>query len=291
MTTVAAAQPIINIRPQKLWQVVNFRELWQARELLTLLIKRDIKTRYKQTLLGPLWIVIMPILSSGIFSLVFGVLAGMSSGDVPLPIYIYTGMLLWNLFSKSMTSAASSLHSNQAIITKVYFPRSILPLAMATGNLIDFALGSLVLILLIIGAGITPGWGFVLAPLFVAYALIAGVAMGLWLSALSIRFRDVRYAAGFFAQILMWTTPVVYVATPVFDNASIPDAIRPIFEFLYQMNPIYAMVEGIRWSVLGYENVRFDTAPITAGAVLTLAVLAGAMFVFRQAEDTVADIV
>lgn len=287
----APAPPTIRIRPPKPWQPIDFVGIWQARELLGLFIMRDLKTRYKQTLLGPLWIIIMPLLSSGLFSLVFGILAGMSSGDVPLPIYIYTGMLTWNLFSRSMSMAAGSLHANQALITKVYFPRMIVPMAAGAANLIDFALGCGVLAVLMIASGIVPGVEILLAPLVIAYALVCGITLGLWLSALSVRFRDVRYAAGFLTQILMWAAPVAYVAAPVFDNDAIPQAIRPGFEFLYQMNPIYLMVEGTRFTVLGYDDARIDPLPALAGAGVMAVLLLGALLVFRKAEDTVADVV
>lgn len=282
-------EPYLTIQPPSGWSAINLLEVWRYRELVWFFTLRDVKKRYKQTLLGPLWIIVVPLLSSGLFSLIFGALAGLPSAGIPYPVFVFAGMLVWNLFSKAFSASSTSLMSNQRLITKVYFPRMIIPISASVGGLLDFILGFGVLIVLMLMTGLTPTWAVLTIPLFMFLTIVVGLAIGLWISALSVRFRDVGYASTFLTTVGMWMTPVAYSSEVVFNNERLPESIRGVVEVLYQLNPMYVVVEGFRWSMLGHASGA-PTALSALSVGLTFLFLLAGMMVFRRCEHTFADV-
>lgn len=265
------------------WSWLQIRSLWLYRELLYFMVWREVKVRYKQTILGALWIVIQPVVSIVVFSILFGRLLNVDSQGVPYPIFAYAALLPWQYFASSLSRSSTSLVSNSQLITKVYFPRLIIPISSVLSGLVDFTIAFLVLAGMMlyykIYPTITAMW---LLPLLVVAALLA-LGVGLWLSALNVRFRDINYVVPFLVQIWMYTTPVVYGST------LIPER----FRFLINFNPMTAVVEGFRWALLG--SYLTDTQPIgpifLISVLLTLAVLISGIIFFRTTERTFADIV
>lgn len=282
--------PHLTIQPSRGWRAMNMAEIWHARELLWFFTLRDMKIRYKQSALGPLWIVLLPLATSGLFSLIFGVFAGLPSGRIPYPLFVFSGVLVWNLFSRSLAFTAASLTSNQALLTKVYFPRLILPVATTCGALLDFAFGFVVLLVLMFAAGLTPGWAFMALPLFITLAMLTGMGVGLWIAALGVRFRDLTYSTQFLTQFWMWATPVAYSGQLLLDNDRIPAAWQPVLTTLFQLNPAYLVVEGFRWSLFG-DGVGPPGMLSLGGLVLTAVLLFGGIVVFRSTEHYFADVV
>ena len=194
--------PHVRIRPLTGWSALNLAEVWRYRELLWFFTMRDIKVRYKQTLLGPIWIILIPLATSGLFSLIFGVLAGLPSGKLPYPVFVFSGTLVWSLFAKALSTSSTCLKTNQNLITKVYFPRLIIPLAASVSGLLDFMLGLGTLAVLMLATGVAPAWSILALPVFALLAIVAGLSVGVWISALSVRFRAIGYASPFL--ILFW---------------------------------------------------------------------------------------
>ena len=254
------------------------RDLWVYRELLFFLAWRDIKVRYKQTAIGLAWAILQPVLSMLAFSIFFGMLAGVPSDGLPYPLFAFTALLPWQLFAFAMTESANSVINNKNLITKVYFPRVIVPLSGAATGLVDFAVGLGVLLVLMVSYGKLPPPTIVLAPLFVLMAVVSALAIGLWLAALNVRYRDVRYIVPFLAQFWLFVTPVAYPASLV------PEKWR----LLYGLNPMTGVVEGFRWVLL-------DGPPpggiiwVSVGVITLL--LVGGLAYFRRVEKTFADIV
>ncbi len=283
-TTGFAATPSrIVIQPSRGWAALNLRAVWEYRELLYFLVWRDVKVRYKQTLLGVLWIVLQPVISMVVFSLLFGGLLNVPSGGVPYPVFVYSALLPWNYFATSLTRSSGSLVGSANLITKVYFPRLIIPVSGVLGGLVDFAVSFVVLIGLMLAYRLPLTPAILLLPLFLLLALLTALGFGLWLAALNVRFRDVQYLVPFIVQMWMYLTPVVY------GSALIPER----FRWLLALNPMTAVVEGFRWALLG------DMAPVAQTSLLTLAVSTGVTLVvlisglifFRRTERTFADIV
>ena len=261
------------------WVRLGLRDLWDYRELLYFLTWRDIKVRYKQTALGAAWAIIQPLSMMVVFSLFLGKLGGIPSDGVPYPIYIYCALLPWQLFAHSVTEASNSLVTNERLITRVYFPRLLVPTSAVLNGLIDFTVASAILILLMIHYGIGPGWGIVALPLLVLLAVTAALGVGLWLSALNVQYRDVRYTLTFLVQFWFFATPVAYPASLV------PEAWR----WLYGSNPMVGVVEGFRWALLG--TVPPPVTYLAFSAAVTVLVLGGGLHYFRRMESTFADIV
>jgi len=261
------------------WVRLGLRDLWDYRELLYFLTWRDIKVRYKQTALGAAWAIIQPLSMMVVFSLFLGKLGGIPSDGVPYPIYIYCALLPWQLFAHSVTEASNSLVTNERLITRVYVPRLLVPTSAVLNGLIDFTVASAVLILLMIHYGIGPGWGIVALPLLVLLAVTAALGVGLWLSALNVQYRDVRYTLTFLIQFWFFATPVAYPASLV------PQAWR----WLYGSNPMVGVVEGFRWALLG--TVPPPVTYLAFSAAVTVLVLGGGLRYFRRMESTFADIV
>jgi lipopolysaccharide transport system permease protein len=270
--------PVFQIRPVTGWIGVNWRELWQARDLLVQLVSRDIKVRYKQTALGAAWAILQPLLTMVVFSVFFGRLARVPSDGIPYPLFAYCGLLPWQLFVQAVNESAHSLVQNEPLVTKVYVPRLILPVAAALGGVVDFAVASVLLAALMVGYGWWPGLAVVVLPALVALALAAALAVGLWLAALNIQYRDVRYTLPFLIQFWLLATPIAYPASLV------PETWR----VLYGLNPMAGVVEAFRWALVGGPA----PGPMLAVSVVTVAVLLlGGLAYFRHMERQFADVV
>ena len=275
----AAPVPTVRIAPSHGWNAINLRELWDYRELLYVLTWRDIKVRYKQSALGAAWAVLQPLLTMLVFTIVFGRLAGMPSDGIPYPVFIFAALLPWQLFALVLTRAGNSLVANQQLITKVYFPRLFIPLSTVLGGLVDFGIAFLILLVLLVFYGIVPTVAILTLPLFLALAVATSLAMGLWLSALNVRYRDVVHTLPFLTQFWFFATPITYATT------LIPEAWRP----LYGLNPMVGVVEGFRWALLGQRAAIGPQLFVSAAVVGVL--LVGGLVYFRRMERTFADVV
>jgi lipopolysaccharide transport system permease protein len=277
--TESDALPVLLIRPTKGFVRINLREIWNYRELLYFLVWRDIKVRYKQTALGAGWAVIQPVMTMIVFSIFFGRLAKVPSDGIPYPVFAYTALLPWQLFAFALTESSNSLVGSQNLITKVYFPRLVIPFASVLAGIVDFLIAFVVLLVLMLWYGIRPGAAIVWLPLFVLLALATALSVGLWFSALNVKYRDVRYTIPFLTQLWMFATPVAY------PSSLIPQPWRA----WSGLNPMSGVVEGFRWALLGKSDSPGMLLGISVGAVVAL--LAGGLFYFRRTETTFADIV
>jgi lipopolysaccharide transport system permease protein len=267
------------IRPSRGWRALDLRELWEYRELLYFLVWRDIKVRYKQTALGASWAVIQPFFTMVVFSLFFGRLAGVPSDDLPYPVFSFTALVPWAFFATGLTMSANSLVQSQELLKKVYFPRLTIPLAPVLGGVVDFAIAFVVLLGMMGFYGIVPGLAFIFVLPLLLLALITSLGVGLWLSALNVQYRDVRYAVPFLVQIWLFATPIAYPSS-LLDEP---------WRTVYAVNPMVGVVEGFRWALLGA-----DTAPgpmIVVSTVAALGILVGGALYFRRMERTFADVV
>jgi lipopolysaccharide transport system permease protein len=271
--------PTIMIQPSRGLAALQLRALWQYRELLYFLVWRDIKVRYKQTVLGVAWVVLQPVLATLIFTVVFGQLAKMPSGELPYPVFAFVGLLPWNYFASALNRAGTSLVNNTHLITKVYFPRLVIPLAGTIVGLVDFGISFLVLLVLMLVYGITPGWLVLTLPLFLLMAICTALGVSLWLSALGVRFRDVNYLLPFLVQVWMYATPVVYPAS------LFPERWR----FLLGLNPMAGVVEGFRWALTGSGEAPGALLLVSLAAILF--VLVSGLVFFRSTERTFADVI
>jgi lipopolysaccharide transport system permease protein len=272
------------IEPSRGWVAVRLDELWSYRELLYFFIWRDVKIRYKQTLLGASWAVLQPLLTMLIFTIFFGQMAGVGSEGAPYPIFSYTGLLPWTFFAAGLGGSANSLVGSASLLKKVYFPRLIVPVSAVLGGLVDFVVAFLVLLGMMAWYGVPPRAEMLLLPVFLLLASGAALGAGLWLSALNVEFRDVRYVMPFFIQLLLFVTPVIYPASRVtakLESMGLPG-------WLYGLNPMAGVLQGFRWAILGSGDPWALTA---AGAVVTVLLLAGGLFYFRRMERTFADVV
>jgi lipopolysaccharide transport system permease protein len=271
--------PVTIIQPSRGWSALNLGELWKYRELLYFLTWRDIKVRYKQTVLGAAWAILQPLLTMVVFSIFFGSLANVPSDGAPYPIFAYVALLPWQLFAHSLQSAGNSLVGNQNLITKVYFPRLVIPISAVLSGLVDFAIAFVILIGMMFYYGIPLRWAMLTLPLFILLALATSLAAGLWLSALNVKYRDVGYTIPFLTQFWLFLTPVAY------PSSMIPAAIRPF----YGLNPMAGVVEGFRWALLGTTGGMGPLMVVSVMVVLVL--LVGGFYYFRRFERTFADIV
>ena len=260
------------------WRAFDFRELWRYRELVYFLAWRDVKVRYKQAALGIAWALLQPLLAMAIFT-ILGSLANLSSEGVPYPIFAYTGLLPWLYFANATGNASGSLVANANLISKVYFPRLVIPLAGVMAGLVDLGVGLLLLLLLLIPFGIVPGPGLLLLPILVLLAMLTALSVSIWLSALDVQYRDVRYAVPFLIQVWMFATPVLYS----------PELIPEKYRALIGLNPMTGVVEGFRWALLG---TAVSAGPLmTLSIAVTLCILVTGLFYFYRMERSFADIV
>ncbi len=278
----AVSQPHLEttfIRPASSWTSIGFNELWEYRELLYFLIWRDVKVRYKQTALGAAWAIIQPLFMMLVFSLFFGRLGGIKSDGFPYPIFVFCALLPWQLFAHALTESSNSLVANERLITKVYFPRLVVPMAAVLGGLVDFAVAFVILLLMMFYYGITPTWTIVALPAFLLLAIMTALGVGLWLSALNVKYRDVRYTINFLIQFWLFATPVAY------SSSIVPEKWRA----LYGLNPMAGVVEGFRWALLGKSDPPGALLGVSVTVVVVL--LIGGLYYFRRTEQEFADVV
>jgi lipopolysaccharide transport system permease protein len=270
------------IQPTKGWASLQLRAVWHYRELLYFLIWRDIKVRYKQTALGVAWVVLQPVISMLVFSGLFGVLLNTPSNGVPYPVFVYTGLLPWTYFSGSLARSSVSLVDSRNLITKVYFPRLIVPLTGVLAGLIDFAVGFVVLIVLMLLYGMAPTAAVIFLPLFLLLAILTALGFGLWLSALNVRYRDIGYLIPFLVQIWLYLTPVIYSVSLVPER----------FQFLLGLNPMTSVIMGFRWALLGQiPDAQSPTWIFVLSVTTMVVVLISGLIFFRRTERTFADII
>ena len=279
---VDSTYPEIIIRPSRGWVSLGLRELWAYRELLYFFVWRDLKVRYKQTALGVAWAVIQPLLMVAIFSLLFSTVAGIGY-PVAAPVYIFAGTLPWNLFAKGLLEGGTSLTTNQRLITKVYFPRLILPAAAVVSGLVDFAFAFAVLIALMPFFGVVPTVFIVILPLACGLAILAAVGIACWLSAIDVNYRDVHYTIPFLTQFWFFVTPVAYPLNTLLNK--IPEAWR----WIVGLNPMTSVIDVFRWALLG-EPIVLDLSFILS-ILIVVVIFVGGVFYFRRAERVFADLV
>ena len=274
----SVAPPILVIRPPRKWVPVDLHELWEFRELITAFTWRDIKLRYKQTGLGIAWAVLQPLLTMVIFTVFFGGLAKIPSEGVPYPLFVLSALLPWTLFAEGLTRSTTSMVTNASIMTKVYFPRLVMPLSSIISPLVDFAVSFVVLLAMMVYFGFMPKVTILALPLFLALALATSLGVGLWLSALNVKYRDFQYTVPFIIQIWMFASPVVYAASLV------PEPLR----VWYGLNPMAGVIEGFRWALLG---TGAPGGMVLVSAAMVVVLLVSGMFYFRRMEQYYADIV
>jgi len=270
----------IMIKPQKGWIPVNLRELWHFRDLLYFLSLRDIKVKYKQTALGAAWAILQPFLTMIVFSILFGKFAKVPSDGIPYPIFVYAGLLPWNYFSSALSSSGNSLVASSNLITKVYFPRLIIPASASLSGLLDFLIASMILIGMMFFYHFTPNiLGIVMIPVLVFLTFMVAVGCGLWLSALNVEYRDFQYVIPFLVQIGMFATPVIYPVT------LFPEKYR----WLLSLNPMGGIIEAFRASTLGHQPVNWNSLIISSA--IGAAVFFTGMLYFRKVERSFADVI
>lgn len=270
--------PVIVIKPAQGWVSLKLKELWDYRELLYFFTVRDIKVRYKQTVFGAAWAILQPLLTMVVFSLFFGNLAGVPSDGIPYPIFSYAALVPWTFFANSLTLTSNSMVTNANLIKKVYFPRLVIPIASVGGGMVDFCLAFLVLIGMMFWYGIVPTANLIWVPLFLLLALSTSLGVGLWLSAMNVQFRDIRYTVPFLVQFWMFASPVAYASSMLHEP----------WKAIYGINPMAGVIEGFRWSLLGTGQ----PGPILwVSSTMSALVLVTGAFYFRRMEKSFADVV
>ena len=271
--------PVTIIEPSRGWLALDLKELWDYRELLYFLIWRDVKVKYKQTIIGAGWAILQPFMTMIVFTLVFKKIADISSEGIPYPIFAYTALLPWNLFAGALNRSTVSLVTQVGLISKVYFPRLIIPLSATISGVVDFAIAFIILVGMMFWYGIVPTAAILSLPLFITIALVAALSVGLWLAALNVRYRDVGHAIPFLVQIWMFASPVAY---PV---SAMPERWR----LLYSLNPLAGVIEGFRWAMLGKESPDFVV--IAVSTIAMIALLFSGIVYFKRTERTFADLI
>ncbi len=272
-------KPFIQIRPASGWAALELGDLWQFRDLLVILMTRDIKLRYKQTALGVVWVILQPLVASVIFAIIFGRFAGLPSNGIPYLLFVYAGMLPWNLFAGSLQRAGNSLVGDSSLISKVYFPRMIIPIASSGAVLLDFGIALVVMFILLLVNHWPLTANVLLLPPLLVLVLLNSIGVSLFISALNVYYRDFAYALPFIIQVLMYTSPVVYTADIV------PAALRPF----YALNPVVGIIEGFRWALLGVGT--FPVLPLAVSLVAGIVLFALGGLVFQRVEQNFADVI
>jgi lipopolysaccharide transport system permease protein len=275
----ASAEPIVLIQPRRHLLALDLKAIWEYRELLYFLVWRDLKVYYRQTLIGAGWVIVQPLTTMVIFSIIFGRIAQIPSDGFPYPIFIYSALLPWNLFASSLTRGSTGVVGNAQLVSKIYFPRLILPLSGILSPLLDFAVAFVFLVGMMVWFRTPPTWGILALPLFLLLAILTALAVGLWLSALNVRYRDVAHAIPFLTQVWMFASPVAYPISVV------PEKWR----LLYSLNPMAGVIEGFRWALLGKETLDFGV--IVISSVMVLALLFPGIVYFKYTERTFADVI
>jgi lipopolysaccharide transport system permease protein len=271
--------PIIYLRPSKGWLSIDFKELWRYRELIFFLTWRDIKVRYKQAVLGISWAVLQPLLTTLIFTVIFGILLKTPSQDLPYPLFSMSALLPWQLFSTALQRSSVSLVGNANLLTKIYFPRLAIPLSSVFAALVDFAVSFVVLLLVMAYYQYWPGWNILWLFPIVLLALLTALSVGLWLSALNVQYRDIQHMVPFLIQVWMYASPIVY---PI---ETIPEG---IWRSLYGLNPMVGVIQGFRWALLG--GTPPDITMLISILVVVVLLISG-LYYFRRMEKTFADVV
>ncbi len=271
-------EPTLKIRPPKRWAPINLRELVHYHELLYFFVWRDVKIRYKQTALGFLWAIIQPVFMMVVFTLFFGGLAKMPSDGVPYPLFNFAALIPWTLFAEGLTRSTTSMVSNANIMTKVYFPRLIMPISGILSPLVDFAIAFVILILMMAYYGFVPTIAIILLPGFILLAIMTSLAVGLWLSALNVKYRDFQYTIPFLIQLWLFASPVVY------PSSLLPEQLQ----LIYGLNPMAGVIEGFRWALLGTNPPE---SMIFVSVIVVIFLLIGGLFYFKRMEQYFADIV
>lgn len=266
------------IKPSRKLSIINFREVWQYRELLFSLVKRDIQVRYRQTVIGGAWAIMQPFTTMIVFSFFFGKLAGISGGGVPYPIFSYAGLILWTYFTGALTAASNSMVASSSLITKVYFPRIIIPIAATITPLIDYAVASIVLVVMLVYFQITPPLIVLALPITVLLTWFLTMGMSFWLSSLNVKYRDIGFILPFFIQLLLFVTPVIY-----------PSSIAPNFKNLLYLNPMTGVMDAHRNMILG--SLPVDWVSICISTILILLIFFSGSVYFKRVERYFADII
>lgn len=271
--------PLIHIAPSKGWMSMGLKDIWEYRELIGIFVWRDLKVRYRQTIIGALWAILQPFLTMVIFSIFFGRLAGIPSDEIPYPIFSFAGLVPWTLFANSINQASNSLVNSADMIKKIYFPRLTMPMAAVLASLVDFALSFIILLGMMLYYDFIPTINIIWLPGLILLTMMTGLGVSFWLSALNVQFRDVRYMIPFITQAWLFATPVAYPSSLLSEP----------WRTIYGINPMVGVIEGIRWALLGT-----DTAPgpliIVSFVVAFLMLISGAIY-FRRMEKTFADVI
>lgn len=271
--------PITIVRPSRGWVPLRLKDLWEYRELLYFLTWRDIKVRYKQTVLGASWAILQPFFAMVIFSIFFGKLAGLPSDDIPYPIFSYSAMVVWTFFANGVTQSSNSMVESANTIKKVYFPRLVIPISSILSGGVDFGLAFLVLLGMMAYYGVWPGLNVLWLPLLLLLAFVTALGVGLWFSALNVMFRDVRYAIPFLVQAWLFATPIAYSSS----------MLKGAWKTVYGINPMAGVVDGFRWALLGVQTRPGSMIAVSAG-VASVLLVSGAYF-FRRMEKVFADVI
>jgi lipopolysaccharide transport system permease protein len=281
MSELVKSEPTtIYIKPTTGLAALNLRDLWIYRELVLFMIWRTLKVRYKQTALGAAWAVIQPLMTMIVFNFIFGNVAKVPTDDIPYPIFSYTALLPWGLFTTALNQASRSLTANQNMVTKIYFPRLVLPISSVLAGLVDFAIAFVILIGLMFYYGVTPAWNVLWTlPLFLLLSIVTALGVALWLSAINVQYRDVNYALPFLTQFWLFITPVAYSASVISEK----------WQLVYSLNPMAGVVNGFRWALLGAGNGPDAALWVSVG--ISLIVLVSGLIYFRNMERTFADMI
>ena len=276
--TVAPPPPLLRITPPSRWWVIPAAELWQARELVYFFVWRDVKVRYKQTAIGAAWAVLQPLLAMLVFTLFFGKLAHIPSEGLPYQVFVYAGLLPWMYFAASLQNATNTIVENQRIVTKVYFPRLVLPLSAVLSGLVDFAISFSIFAVMMVYYHIRPGLQILWLPAFLLLAVLTALGVGLWLSALNAIYRDVRYVLPFLVQLWLFASPVIYP----------PSLMSEKWRWLFGFNPMAGVIEGFRWSLAGRGEPPGRL--ILVSSAIVLVILLSGLAYFQKMETVIADV-
>lgn len=267
------------IKPSSGWLSLNLKEVWAYRELLSILAWRDVSVRYKQSVVGAGWAVIQPLMTMVLFTVIFGMFAKLPSDGMPYPVFTYCALLPWNYFARSLGDSSDSLVGSSNLVTKVYFPRLILPLSKVFAGMIDFCIAFVILVLMMVWYHITPTPGILLLPVFILVAMLTALGAGLWLTALNVKYRDVKFVVPFLVQFWMYASPVAYATSIVPQK----------WLWLYGLNPMVGVIEGFRWALLGKAAPNIEIMAISFGIIVVI--LVSGLFYFKKVEEFFADII
>lgn len=279
-----APKPYLRIEPEAGWAALDLRQVWRFRDLLRTLAARDVKLRYRQTALGAVWVILQPLLGAGILSFVFNKIANLPTDGVPPLAFSYAGMLGYTIFSSTLSKASGSLVGNAQMISKVFFPRLVLPLSTVFSTLVDFVVAMAMMLVLMLAYGLAPGLGFLLLPLWIALLLLMSLGCGLFFAALMVSYRDVQYVLPVLVSFLTFASPIAYPAS--FVMTKLPEAVRP---FYFLLNPLAALLEAFRWSLLGRGAVPWGW--VGYSAAFSVAVFVAGAFAFKRMEGSFADVI